>query len=67
MKTSIINWYAPYASKQAYWDPFFSLECTKEDYVIIGGDLNFIPSWAEIWGASARLDSQVDFFFGGIK
>jgi hypothetical protein len=34
----------------------------KDEGLIIGGDLNIILSFGEVWGARARLDPLFDYF-----
>ena len=41
---------------------FFNLRYTKEEKVIIKGDVNITTSWVEIWGHNARIDEEIGYF-----
>jgi len=59
---TLLNIYGPYQDRIPFWEKVFSLECLKNDSVIIGGDLNFSLGHSEVWGPQARVDILTDFF-----
>jgi len=59
---TLLNIYGPYQDRIPFWEKVFSLECLKNDTVIIGGDLNFSLGHSEVWGPQARVDNLTDFF-----
>jgi hypothetical protein len=55
--------YEPYKHKLVFWEKIFSLKCVQEGKVMFWGvDLNFTLNRDEIWGISARVDRNIDFF-----
>jgi hypothetical protein len=41
---------------------YVSLDIIMEDYVVIGGNLNFTWNRSKVWGTSARVERLEDFF-----
>jgi hypothetical protein len=61
MNIYVINCDGPYASRQSFWDSFY-FDCTKREFVIIGGDMNFTLSRSKVWGSNARTYPQFAYF-----
>ena len=59
---NILNIYGPYNNKTEFWDSFKNSGMSKEENLIIGGDLNFTMGAQEIWGPKARMDPLSHYF-----
>ena len=57
----IYNLYGPYRDREAYWQQLMDEDLIKGSLTILGGDMNFTVSPAEVWG-STRWDPLADFF-----
>jgi hypothetical protein len=52
----------PYSERKEFWKKKFNSKLTNQNYVFIGGDLNFTLGDYEIWGPSTQKDPLSDFF-----
>ena len=58
----IINVYGPHTDHNSFWETRLGKDLLKNDFLILGGDLNFSLGEAKSWGPSSHLDNQVAFF-----
>jgi exonuclease III len=58
----IINVYGPHTDQNSFWETLLGKYLLKNDFIILGGDLNFSLGEAESWGPSSHPDNQAAFF-----
>ena len=58
----VVNIYGPYLNRIPFWEKIFNYSLLREEYLIIGGDLNFSLGQAKVWGPHACADVLTDFF-----
>eukprot|EP00253_Pinus_taeda_P013898 PITA_13898 len=63
---TIINIYGPCQGRISFWNDLLEKSFMKNNYLVMGGDLNFSLGRAEAWGPAAREDPQSDFFINAL-
>jgi hypothetical protein len=59
---NICNVYGTYTNRCFIWDLLSNSNVLKCSNLILGGDLNFILSLAEVWGQNLRQDPFESYF-----
>ena len=54
--------YGPFYVRKTFWEKFSLVGETKQQNVILGGDLNLTLEVGEVWGENARKDALAPFF-----
>ena len=59
---TILNIYGMYSNRVDFWDSFKNSRMSKEENLIIGGDLNFTLGANESWGPKERMNPLAPYF-----
>lgn len=63
----ILNIYGPCQERVSFWNNLLAKAVTKNQNLVIGGDLNFSIGIAEAWGPLAKEDPLSDFFLNAFS